>query len=61
MYIVEVIQISTGRSVSPAFFTGENGSHMNLKDTISHANKFIKDNFENVEDYKVSYKIVGCL
>ena len=61
MYTVEVIEISTNKTVFPPVFTGEGEDYLRLNDAIKAAQDFIDENFENKEDYKVSYRIIGCL
>ena len=61
MYIVNIIEVSSGKKVSPSFFTGTGEEYPKLKDGIEAAEKFIAENFENKEEYNISYRIIGCL
>lgn len=61
MYAVEVIKVSTREIVWPPVFTGAGEKYPKLIDAVKAAQDFIDKNFKNKEDYKVYYRIVGCL
>ena len=61
MYVIQILNKITMKTVGPTFFTGRHQEYPKLTDGMIAAQRWIKEEGLKPADHKIIPRIVGCL